>query len=51
MEFSTPGDKYTHFEYADEIRAVCDEYGIELIGYAQEMACSAGYTLIAQCDR
>lgn len=51
MEFSTPGGQASHiWEYADEIRAVCDEYGIELIGYAQEMACSAGYALIAQCD-
>lgn len=51
MEFSTPGGQASHiFEYADEIRAICDEYEIELLGYAQEMACSAGYALLCQCD-
>lgn len=51
MEFSTPGGQASHaFEYADEIRAICDEHKIELLGYAQEMACSAGYALLCQCD-
>lgn len=51
MEFSSPGGQASHiWEYANEIRKVCDEYEIELIGYVQEMACSAAYALACLCD-
>lgn len=51
MDFSTPGGQATHaFEYADEIRKLCDDNNIELIAYVDEMACSAGYLLACICD-
>jgi len=51
MEFSSPGGQSSHiWEYANEIRKVCDEHNIELIGYVQEMACSAAYALACLCD-
>ena len=51
MDFCTPGGMASHaFEYSDEIRRLCDESSIELIGYVDEMACSAGYLLACPCD-
>lgn len=51
MEFSSPGGQAMQcFIYANEIRKVCDEHNIELIGYVQEMACSAAYALACLCD-
>ena len=51
MDFSTPGGQASHaFEYAEEIRKVCDDNQINLIGYVDEMACSAGYLLACICD-
>lgn len=51
MEVSSGGGEANHaFETANEIRAIADEAGIKLIGYADTMACSAAYALIAVCD-
>lgn len=51
MEVSSGGGQASHcFEAAADIRAICDENGIQLIGYADEMACSAAYALICVCD-
>lgn len=51
MDFSTPGGQASHsFEYADEIRKICDDNNINLIAYVDEMACSAGYLLACVCD-
>lgn len=51
MEFNTPGGQASHiWEYSKEIRDICDANNIELIGYAQEMATSAGYALLCMCD-
>lgn len=51
MEVSSGGGEASHcFEAANEIRAIADEYDIELIGYADTLACSAAYALISVCD-
>lgn len=51
MEVSSGGGEASHvFEAAEDIRAICDEQGIQLIGYADTMACSAAYALICICD-
>lgn len=51
MEVTSGGGEASHvFQTAEDIRAVCDEYGIELIGYADTVAASAAYALIAICD-
>ena len=51
MEVTSGGGQAAHcFETANEIRAICDEHGIKLIGYADEMAASAAYALITVCD-
>lgn len=51
MDFSTPGGQASHaFEYAEEIRKICDDNEIELIAYVDECACSAGYLLACICD-
>jgi ClpP class serine protease len=51
MEVTSGGGEASHvFEAADDIRAICDEAGIKLIGYADTMAASAAYALIAVCD-
>jgi ClpP class serine protease len=51
MEVASGGGQAAHcFETANEIRAICDENGINLIGYADEMAASAAYALISVCD-
>lgn len=51
MEVSSGGGESSHcFQAAEEIRAICDEYSIKLLGYADTMACSAAYALISICD-
>ena len=51
MEVSSGGGEAGHcFEAAADIRAIADENGIKLIGYADTYACSAAYALIAVCD-
>lgn len=51
MEVSSPGGEASHcFQTAREIRSICDEHNIRLIGYADTQACSGGYALIAICD-
>lgn len=51
VDFSTPGGQASHaFEHASEIRALADTNGVELVGYVDEMACSAGYLLACICD-
>lgn len=51
MEVSSGGGEASHvFQTCEDIRAICDEYGIKLIGYADTMAASAAYALISICD-
>jgi protease-4 len=51
MNVSSGGGEASHmFETADAIRTICDNNDIKLIGYADEMACSAAYGLICVCD-
>jgi ClpP class serine protease len=51
MEVTSGGGEASHvFQAAEDIRAACDENGIKLIGYADTMAASAAYALIAICD-
>jgi protease-4 len=51
MEVSSGGGEASHcFQTAEEIRAICDDNNIQLIGYADTMACSAAYALICVCD-
>ena len=51
MEVTSGGGEAAHcFETANEIRALCDESGVKLIGYADTMAASAAYALISVCD-
>lgn len=51
MQVSSGGGEAGHcFETAEAIRAICDEAGIQLIGYADTVAASAAYALIAVCD-
>lgn len=51
MEVSSGGGEASHvFEAANEIRSICDENDIQLIGYADTVACSAAYALICVCD-
>lgn len=51
MEVSSGGGEASHcFQAAADIRAICDENGIQLIGYADTMAASAAYGLICICD-
>lgn len=38
------------FETAREIRSICDEHDIKLIGYVDTLACSGGYALMCVCD-
>lgn len=52
MEVTSGGGEASHcFESANEIRAICDEYDITLIGYADTLAASAAYALICICDQ
>jgi ClpP class serine protease len=51
MEVTSGGGEASHvFQAAEDIRSMCDEAGVALIGYADTMACSAAYALIAVCD-
>ena len=51
MEVTSGGGEASHcFQAADEIRDICDESGIKLVGYADTMACSGAYALISVCD-
>jgi ClpP class serine protease len=51
MEVTSGGGEASHvFQAAEDIRAIADEAGINLIGYADTMACSAAYALISVCD-
>jgi ClpP class serine protease len=51
MEVSSGGGEASHvFQTCEDIRATCDEYGINLIGYADTVAASAAYALISICD-
>lgn len=51
MEVSSGGGEASHvFETANEIRTLCDDNNIKLIGYADTMAASAAYALISVCD-
>lgn len=52
MEVSSGGGEASHvFQAANDIRAICDENNIQLIGYADTLACSAAYALISVCDQ
>lgn len=51
MEVSSGGGEASHvFETANDIRSLCDDNNIKLIGYADTMAASAAYALISVCD-
>lgn len=51
MEVTSGGGEASHvFQACEDIRAICDEFGINLIGYADTVAASAAYALIATCD-
>lgn len=52
MEVSSGGGIADHcFETAEEIRAICDENNITLLGYADTVAASAAYALLSVCDQ
>ena len=51
MEFNSGGGSASHlFETLNNIRTMCDEADVELIGYAQTCACSAAYAMAVICD-
>jgi ClpP class serine protease len=51
MEVTSGGGEASHvFQACEDIRAICDESGIKLIGYADTLAASAAYALISICD-
>lgn len=51
MWASSGGGEASHvFETANDIRSLCDENGVQLVGYADTMACSAAYALLCVCD-
>jgi ClpP class serine protease len=51
MWVDSGGGEASHvFQACEDIRAICDENNIKLVGYADTMACSAAYALIAICD-
>lgn len=51
LNFASGGGQATHlFEYAEAIRAMCDDAGVRLVAYVDEMACSAAYALAVMCD-
>lgn len=51
MEVSSGGGEASHvFQACEDIRTLCDEHDIKLIGYADTMAASAAYALISICD-
>ncbi len=52
MEINSGGGEASHvFQAANDIRAICDDNEIELIGYADTLACSAAYALGCVCDQ
>ena len=51
MNFASGGGQAQHcFETANNIRAMCDEAGVKLIGYIDEISCSASYAISCVCD-
>lgn len=51
MEVTSGGGEASHvFQACEDIRAICDESGIKMIGYADTLAASAAYALISICD-
>jgi ClpP class serine protease len=51
MEVTSGGGEASHvFQACEDIRAICDEHNIKLIGYADTVAASAAYALICICD-
>jgi ClpP class serine protease len=44
------GECYGCFESTDELRQMCDNNGVKLIGYIDGCACSAMYAIICACD-
>lgn len=51
LNFSSGGGEAAHcFETADNIRTMCTDAGVSLLGYADEYACSAAYALAVICD-
>lgn len=44
------GEAYGCFESTDEMRKMCDDAGVKLIGYIDGHACSAAYAIICACD-
>jgi len=52
MEVTSGGGEASHvFQACEDIRAICDENDITLIGYADTIAASAAYALICVCDQ
>lgn len=52
MEITSGGGEASHcFESAQDIRAICDEHNITLIGYADTLAASAAYAYGCICDQ
>lgn len=51
MNFNSGGGEAAHvFECCENIRTMCDEAGVSLIGYIEDMACSAAYAIAVICD-
>lgn len=51
MNFNTGGGEAAHiFECCENIRAMCDEAEVTMIGFIEDMACSAGYAIACICD-
>ncbi len=51
MEVDSGGGEASHvFQAANDIRKMCNDSNIRLIGYADTYACSAAYALISICD-
>lgn len=51
MEVTSGGGEASHvFQACNDIRAICDEHDIKMIGYADTIAASAAYALICICD-
>ena len=51
LNFSSGGGEASHaFEVAEEIRSMCTDAGVSLLGYVDEYACSAAYLLAVICD-
>lgn len=44
------GEAYGCFESTDEMRKMCDDAGVKLVGYIDGNACSAAYAIICACD-